>query len=132
MYPYASLATLAAAVLFNYLAFQVGKARVKYGVPAPSGDGPPEFLRRARAHMNTVEQAIVFLPALWMCAIWVGDMWAGIGGAVWLLGRVLYVRGYYEDATKRSVGFVIALAASAAMGVAAAVGVFTKLGGLSS
>ncbi|MFM7343990.1 MAG: MAPEG family protein [Tagaea sp.] len=120
MYPYASVVTLAAAVLFNFLAFQVGKARVKHGVPAPGADGPPEFMRRYRTHMNTVEQAIVFLPVLWLCAIWVGDVWAGLGGAAWLAGRILYARGYYEDPKKRGAGFVIALAATAAMGLAAA------------
>jgi glutathione S-transferase len=126
MYPFASLVTLAAAVLFNFLAFQVGKARAKHGVPAPASDGPPEFMRRYRTHMNTVEQAIVFLPALWMCAIWVGDEWAGLGGAIWLAGRVLYVRGYYEDAKKRAAGFVISLAASAAMGVASFVAIVLR------
>lgn len=126
MYPYASLVTLAAAVLFNFLAFQVGKARVKHGVPAPNPDGPPEFQRRYRTHMNTVEQAIVFLPVLWACAIWVGDVWAGLGGAVWLAGRILYARGYYEDAKKRGLGFVIAMAATAAMGVASLVAILVR------
>jgi glutathione S-transferase len=121
MYPYASLVTIAAAVMLNFLAYKVGQARVKHGVTLPSDDGPPEFRRRYRAHMNTVEQAVVGLPAIWMCAIWVGDAWAGLGGAVWLLGRALYTRGYYEDPKKRGAGFLIALAATAAMGVAATV-----------
>lgn len=123
MYTFASLVTLAAAILFNTLAFQVGKARVKHGVPAPAVDGPPEFQRRYRTHMNTIEQAIVFLPVLWLCAIWVGDVWAGLGGAVWLAGRILYARGYYDDPKKRGAGFVIALAATAAMGMATAIAI---------
>jgi uncharacterized membrane protein YecN with MAPEG domain len=127
MYPYASLATIAAAVLLNFLAYQVGRARVIYGAPLPGSDGPPEFLRRYRAHMNTVEQAVVGLSAIWMCAIWVGDFWGGLGGAVWVLGRILYARGYYEDPKKRMPGFLISLAASAAMGLAACVSILMKI-----
>jgi uncharacterized membrane protein YecN with MAPEG domain len=127
MYPYASLATIAAAVLLNVLAYQVGRARFIYGAPLPGSDGPPEFQRRYRAHMNMVEQAAVGLPAIWMCAIWVGDLWGGLGGAVWVLGRILYARGYYVDSKNRMPGFFISLAASAAMGLAAAVAILAHL-----
>ena len=39
-------------------------------------------------------------------------MWAGVAGATWVLGRVLYVLGYAKAAEKRGLGFAIALLAS--------------------
>ena len=119
MYPYASLATIACVAVYTVVAFNVGGARVKYKVPAPSTDGPPEFLVRLRVQMNTLEQLALALPAIWLCAVWVGDSWAGLGGAVWALGRVMYARGYYTDPKKRSAGFMIAFIAAMAMLVAA-------------
>ncbi len=124
MYPYASLATTAALTLYTVLCFKVGSARGKYAVPAPTTDGPPEFLRYLRVQMNTLEQIVVALPAIWLCAIWVGDPWAGIGGAVWIAGRALYARGYYADPKKRGAGFMIAMFASTAMLLAALVAIF--------
>ncbi|MBL0929967.1 MAG: MAPEG family protein [Alphaproteobacteria bacterium] len=124
MYVYASLATIAALTLYTVLCFKVGSARGKYAVPAPATDGPPEFLRYLRVQMNTLEQIVVALPAIWLCAIWVGDPWAGIGGAVWIAGRALYARGYYADPKKRGAGFMIAMFASTAMLLAALVAIF--------
>ena len=123
MYPYASLATIAALALYIVVAFNVGGARGKYKVPAPATDGPPEFLVRLRVQMNTLEQIVVALPAIWLCAIWVGDLWAGIGGAVWTVGRVMYAQGYYQDPKKRGPGFMVSFFAAVAMLIAAGVGV---------
>jgi glutathione S-transferase len=123
MYPYASLATIAALVLYTVLSFKVGVARGKYAVPAPTTDGPPEFQRYLRVQMNTLEQIALALPAIWLCAIWVGDTWAGIGGAIWIAGRALYARAYYADPKTRGPGFMIGMAASTAMLIAAVVAI---------
>ncbi len=124
MYVYASLATIAALILYTVLSFKVAVARGKYAVPAPATDGPPEFLRYLRVQMNTLEQIVVVLPAIWLCAIWVGDQWAGIGGAVWIAGRTIYARGYYADPKKRGPGFMIAMFASTAMLIAVVIAIF--------
>ena len=57
---------IAMLALVQYLAFGlfVGRARGKFGVDAPATTGHPEFERYFRAHYNTLEQLIVFLPAL--------------------------------------------------------------------
>ena len=127
MFPYASLATIACVAVYTVVAFNVGGARVKYKVPAPATDGPPEFLVRLRVQMNTLEQLAVALPAIWLCAIWVGDTWAGLGGAVWAIGRVLYARAYYEDPKKRGPGFMISFFAAVAMLIAAGVEIVLAL-----
>lgn len=123
MYPYASLATIAALIVYTFFSFKVGAARGRHNVPAPATDGPPEFQRYLRVQMNTLEQIVVALPAIWLCAIWVGDQWGGIGGAAWIAGRALYARSYYADPKKRGPGFMIATTASTAMLIAALVAI---------
>jgi len=100
----------------------VGKARGKYGVKAPSVDGPEEFKRALRAQANTVEQMVFFFPALWLCAIWLSDKTAAIAGVVWIIGRVLYTLAYLKDPSKRATGFAIATFAALALWLGAIVG----------
>lgn len=119
---YTTWASLAALSVYFWMALQVAKARVTYHVKAPSSDGPDDFLRIMRVQINTTEQMIIFLPALWMCAIWLGDQWAGLGGAAWVLGRIIYALGYYRAANKRDLGFVITISASIALMVGTVVG----------
>ncbi|CAN5899606.1 MAPEG family protein [soil metagenome] len=121
-FPLTSWATLATLLMYFWIIYKVGAARGKYQVHAPSVDGPPEFLRALRVQINTVEQLVFFFPAMWLCAYWFSDMVAAMGGALWLLGRVLYALAYYRDATKRSTGFAISTLAALALALAAAYG----------
>ena len=49
----------------------------------------------------------IFLPALWLFAIYIGDAAAAALGAVWIIGRILYWNGYRQAANKRSMGFAV-------------------------
>jgi glutathione S-transferase len=108
--------------MYFWIIYEVGKARDKYKVHAPSVDGPPEFLRALRVQINTVEQLIFFLPALWLCAYWWNDKIAAIGGVIWIVGRVMYAIGYYRDAAKRSMGFTLSMLAAIALVLGAVFG----------
>jgi len=57
--------------------------------------------------MNTLEWMPIFLPSLWLFAIYVGDLPAAALGAVWIVGRFLYWNGYRQAANKRSTGFAV-------------------------
>lgn len=120
--PWTSWATLATLIMYFWIMFNVGKARGKYRVQAPSVDGPPEFLRALRVQINTVEQLIFFIPALWLCAYWWNDKIAALGGLIWIIGRVIYAISYYRDAEKRAMGFVISTLAAIALVFGAAYG----------
>lgn len=74
----------------------VGNARVKHKVNPPSVDGPPEFLRAFRAHLNNAEQYPQFLALMWATAFIVNDVFAGICGLFWVLMRHLYVSHYHR------------------------------------
>jgi uncharacterized membrane protein YecN with MAPEG domain len=100
-----ALVTLLALVFFLWTTAQVAFGRVKYGVPAPAITGQPAFERLFRIQMNTLEGLALFLPSLWLFAIYWNDFLAAGLGAVWLVGRVIYAWGYAAAAEKRGPGY---------------------------
>ncbi|WP_310476381.1 MAPEG family protein [Sandarakinorhabdus sp.] len=104
-YPMTTLALIAALIVYFGLGAVVGGARAKYGVPAPQSTGHPEFDKRNRVHMNTLEQLALLVPAVIVGAPVLGDVATAGLTAVWSLGRILYARAYYADPAKRGPGF---------------------------
>jgi glutathione S-transferase len=121
-YPLAGLVTLFSLLIYMWMAVQIGKARGEHNVPAPRSDGPDDFLRVLRVHGNTMEGLILFLPALWLFALTIGDLWAGIIGIIYPLSRILYAQGYYAAADKRGRGFTIGLLSTAILILGSLVG----------
>ena len=107
MYHLTALVTCFAILTYALTSFQVGKARQTYGVKAPAMSGNPDFERVFRVQMNTLEWMPIFLPALWLFAIYISDAIAAALGVVWIVGRVLYMTGYAKAANKRGAGFAI-------------------------
>ena len=115
--------TLAVLVLLFILAGLVGKARGKTKIDSPQMTGDPELERANRAHMNTVENAVIFLPALWLFAAFVSEVWAAALGAVWLAARVWYVVVYLKDPAKRGPPFGVSMLVFGVLTLGAAWGV---------
>jgi glutathione S-transferase len=111
-FTWTALVTIAALMLLLSLSVAVARARSRYGIEAPQTSGNPDFERYFRVEQNTIEQFVFFLPSLWLAAFTLGDRWAALGGAVWVMGRILYAVGYYQAAAKRHAGFGIAMLAS--------------------
>ena len=107
MFHFTALVTCLATLMYLLFSFQVGKARETYGVKAPAISGNPDFERVFRVHMNTLEWMPIFLPALWLFAIYISDAIAAALGVIWIVGRVLYMTGYAKAANKRGPGFSI-------------------------
>ena len=63
------------------------------------------FERHFRVQMNTLEQLVMFLPALWIFAGFISPLWAAALGVVFILGRAIYARPYVRDPKSRSLGF---------------------------
>ena len=118
-----ALITLGVLVLLFALAANVGKARGKYGIKAPATTGSPDFERVFRVQMNTLENAVMFLPALWLFAAFVSEVWAAALGTVWLVARVWYAFAYRQDAAKRGPAFGLSMAAFGVLILGAAWGV---------
>jgi uncharacterized membrane protein YecN with MAPEG domain len=122
MFPWPSLVTAIALLVYFVLTANVGRARAKYGVKPPAMSGNPDFERVLRVQQNTLEQMIVFLPALWIFSLFVSPVWGASLGAVWILGRILYAWGYYQAPEKRFVGFGMASLATVVLLLGSLVG----------
>lgn len=110
---YVAIVTLVAVLVYFWMATQVSRARRRVGIHAPIMVGDPLLERTIRAHYNTLEWMPVFLPSLWLFAIyWDSRVAAGLG-LLWIIGRIVYFLGYVADASKRRLGFFVqSLAAS--------------------
>ena len=93
--------------LLEYTAtvYLCGRARARHEIAAPSTTGDPTFERYFRVQQNTVEQLIVFLPAILLFGTYVDEAIGAGLGLVFILGRVLYARSYYRDPAERGLGF---------------------------
>jgi glutathione S-transferase len=125
-YIYASFITLITVLLMMGLLFNVGRARGKYKVQAPATSGNEMFERAYRIQLNTIENVLLFLPALWLYAIFIGDKGAGDSGVIWLIARVWYAISYQLNPAKRGLGFLISLLVIAGLWTGAAYGIFTQ------
>ena len=127
MVHFTALVTLLALLVYFWMGLRVGQARVKFGVAAPATTGNPAFERVFRVQMNTLEWMPIFLPALWLAAVYVSDSGAALVGLVWIAGRVIYMLGYAAAAEKRHLGFIVQVIAAAVLWVAALIGVVMSL-----
>jgi glutathione S-transferase len=112
---YVAIVTLLALLTYFWMGLQVGGARRRSGIAAPAMTGDPVLERTIRAHYNTMEWLPLFLPSLWLFAIWWSDLAAAAVGLVWIVGRVVYQRGYVADPSKREAGFLIQALATAVL-----------------
>ena len=100
-----AIVTIIALLQYSYFGVLVGSARGKYNVPAPAQTGTEQFERMNRVHLNTLEQLIVFIPALWMHAYYANPIYGAILGAIFIIGRFVYRAEYVKDPDSRSLGF---------------------------
>jgi glutathione S-transferase len=107
MYHFTALVTCLAIAFYFFTSIKAGKARATFDVKAPAISGNPDFERVFRVQMNTLEWMPIFLPSLWLFAIYISDAIAAALGVVWVIGRILYMIGYSEAAAKRGRGFAI-------------------------
>ncbi len=112
---YTAIVTLLALMQFMLFSIQVGSMRVKHGVKAPATAGHPEFERMFRVQQNTMEQMVVFVPALWIYAYLVNPLWGAGIGIFFVIGRIVYRAAYLKDPASRSNGFTIGVLATAVL-----------------
>lgn len=104
-----------ALVEYLYITVKCGQARGRLDVAAPSTTGNPEFERYFRAQYNTIEQLVVFVPAVLLFGFYVSPGLAAGVGIVFILGRFLYARGYVIDPARRGPGFLLTIVANSVL-----------------
>ena len=125
--PLTTIVVVAALLVYFALAAVAGRARATYNCPAPASSGHPEFDKRYRVQMNTLEQLALFLPGVALALPFLGDaVTAGIA-ALWPVGRIVYARAYYVDPARRTLGFMLTLLPAMLLLLAALVGAVMNL-----
>ena len=115
--------------VFEYMVFTflVGRARGRYNVKAPATTGHEVFERYFRVQQNTLETLVAFIPGISLFALFVDPNWAAWVGLVYVVGRVVYFRGYVADPAKRGPGFLLSLLSIATLLVGGLVGALRNL-----
>lgn len=126
MEPIAIVTVLALLQTFLF-AYQVGQARVRHGVKAPAMTGHEEFERVMRVHQNTLEQLVLFVPALWIFGLYVHVLGGAAIGLGFIVGRFLYRNAYIKDPQKRGLGFLIGSLATMALMIGGLIGAVMAL-----
>ena len=110
-----AIVTILALGQFIFFSIHVGTMRGKHQVTGPATTGAPEFERSFRVQQNTMEQLVVFLPALWIFGHLVKPSWAAGFGLIFIVGRFIYRAEYLKEPSSRSLGFMISFLPSAVM-----------------
>ncbi|MBT8142401.1 MAG: MAPEG family protein [Gammaproteobacteria bacterium] len=122
----AFLLVLIALLQYLWFSSKVGLKRGEYGVKAPATIGNESWERLYRVQQNTLEQMIIFIPAVLAFAFYSG-IWAMIPGGLYLIGRQVYSMGYLKDPSKRGPGMLMTLIANVVLILGALVGVIKAL-----
>jgi len=121
------IVTVLALMQFTVFSFQVGKMRMQHEVKAPATTGHADFERMFRVHQNTMEQLVIFVPALWLFGFFVDPIWGAGIGVVFIVGRGVYRAAYVKDPSTRSVGFGLSLMTNAVLLIGALIAAVMKL-----
>ena len=126
---YVDIVTALALLQFMVFGFKVAKARGRYGVAAPAVVGNPTFERYFRVQQNTLEQLIVFLPALYLFSRYYSPLVAAALGVIYLIGREIYAMTYVKDPKKREAGYLLTVLPVAVLIFGALFGAVRQLAG---
>lgn len=114
-------------ILIQYFVFTMmcGAARAKSGIEAPACTGDETFERALRVQQNTLEQLILVLPSIFLCAVYFRTDVAAICGAIFFVARFIYRAGYMSDPKKRGPGMGIGMLATVVLVLTSAWGVIS-------
>jgi uncharacterized membrane protein YecN with MAPEG domain len=106
--------TILAALICLGTAILVARTRGRHKVSPPAMTGAFAVECALRVQGNTVEQVVIFLPLLWVAALYFHAIgWlVPLIGLCWCIGRILYAAGYMAEPRKRELGFGISVISS--------------------
>jgi uncharacterized MAPEG superfamily protein len=117
-----NLVLLVALIEYFVFGLLVARARGRSGIKAPAITGDPLFERYFRVQQNTLEVLIVFVPALLISAQYWNPLWIAAIGAIYIVGRVVYLQSYVRDPSTRSFGFGLSMGPALLLVLAGVIG----------
>ncbi len=124
---YISLVVIIALIEYLYFQGMVGKARGEYQIKAPAITGDQNFERIFRVQQNTLEQLIVFIPAIYIAGIYTHALTAAGIGSLFIIGRPIYFKSYIQDPSTREMGMLIGYVPTVILVLMALVGSFMEI-----
>jgi len=124
---YPILIILIALAQYTFFTFKVGFSRGKFEVNAPKTVGNDQWERLFRIQQNTMEQLVIFVPAVLIFAHYVSSMWVLLPGSLFIIGRQIYAHLYAKDPASRSPGVILSLFSNIAMVIGGLIGVGMQL-----
>ncbi len=118
---------LLALAQYLYFTLRVGLARGKFGVKAPATSGNESWERVYRVQQNTLEQLVMFIPAMIAFSMYASSRWVLLPGVLFLIGRQLYSFEYVKDPDSRTPGMALSLLSNAVLIVGALIGLAFKV-----
>lgn len=122
-----NLVLLAALLQYFVFGLLVARERGRSGVAAPAISGDPVFERYFRVQQNTLEVLIMFVPAMLIAAQYWNPVWVAALGAVYVVGRIIYLLSYVRDPSTRSLGFGLSMVPTLLLVLAGIVGAVRAL-----
>ena len=127
---WADLVILAALVQFIFFSVLVGRARERYSVKAPATTGHDIFERYYRVQMNSLELLVILIPTMMLATKYWSGIASAILGAVYLVGRFIYLRAYVSDPGSRSLGYGLSAGPILILVIGSAIGMVRVLAGV--
>ena len=124
---YVTIIVMLALIQFLYFGVAVGRARARHGVVAPATHGDEVFERFHRAHQNTLEQLIVFIPSIYATAFYANVGLAVCMGVLFLVSRIFYFRMYITEPSSRARAMILTMAANIVLIIAGLVGALREI-----
>jgi len=120
---YTLIIILIALLQFIVFTAKAGFTRNKYSVGAPKTTGHEDWERIYRVQQNTMEQLVIFIPAMYTFTLYVSDRWVILPGVLFVIGRQVYSYLYEKDPATRGPGVALSFFSNIALVVGSLIGI---------
>jgi glutathione S-transferase len=111
MFTFPIIITVIALMTYQALSILVSKARGQYGIKAPAVSGNENFERTYRAHLNYLENLVIFIPLLWIASLeFINNPFFILISMIWIITRALNAYLYInKDKSKENTKIIISV-----------------------
>ena len=124
---YTALIILVALAQYLFFTFRVGAKRTKHEVHAPKIAGDETWERLFRVQQNTMEQLIIFVPAMIVFSMYLSSKWVVVPGVLFIVARQMYSYEYINKPNSRVPGMALTLLANVVLLVGALIGLVLQM-----